>query len=284
MLQKKELLIVDTNLNNFDESNVEINLRVKNVESLEVRQFQVDTVNYLKHNMKYPDQNMDLDGLVPEKMTVHTYKNPKQEEHNETFTFPDIDAVERGIFIIDFVGGGLMSRAVIKKGTLTIINKAAEYGYEFFILDSKKQICSGEGTGIFVDGKFIPSAEDGSISIPYDKQQFSSTGVLIHDNFGFLGNIRVPKENYQLKSSLFFNDEGILPGRKATLLFRTRLFLNNQNMSINKLKDTNIILTTTTLDGITNTKVFDSIKLQDDEDCSIDFMVPNKLTVFDVNL
>lgn len=227
---------------------------------------------------------MDLDGLVPEKMTVHTYTNPKHEEHIQTFTFTDIDAIERGIFILDFVGGGLMSRAVIKKGTLSVISKPAEYGYEFFILDSKKEICSGEGTGLFVDGKFIPTNEDGAISIPYDNAHFGKTGVLIHDNFGFLGNISVPVENYQLKSSLFFNDEGILPGKRANLMLRSRLYLNNQSISINKLKETNIILSATTLDGITNTKVFDGVELKDDEDYVIDFMVPNKLQEFNINL
>jgi hypothetical protein len=177
--------------------------------------------------MKYPDQNMDLDGLVPEKMNVHSYSNPKHQEHEQVFTFPDIDSTDRGIFIIDFVGGGLMSRAVIKKGTLSIINKAAEYGYEFFILDSNKDICTGQGTGLFVDGKFIPANEEGAIAIPYDSGRFNKTGVLIHDNFGYLGNVSVPNENYQLKSSLFFNDEGILPGKNAELLVRTRLYLNN---------------------------------------------------------
>jgi hypothetical protein len=42
------LLILDTNLDNFENENVSISIKVKNVEQLEVRQFQVDTVNFLK--------------------------------------------------------------------------------------------------------------------------------------------------------------------------------------------------------------------------------------------
>lgn len=116
---------------------------------------------------------MDLDGLIPEKMTLFNYTQPKHQEHTETFTFPDIDALARGIFIIDFVGGGLMSRAVIKKGTLSLLSLPDEYGHRFHILDSNKKICTGANTGIFVDGKFIPADANGQLIIPYDKEVFS---------------------------------------------------------------------------------------------------------------
>jgi hypothetical protein len=48
LVNRKSLLILDTNFDNFENSNVEIKIKVKNIESLEVRQFQVDTVNFLK--------------------------------------------------------------------------------------------------------------------------------------------------------------------------------------------------------------------------------------------
>lgn len=93
LLNSKELLILDTNASNFENKTASISIKIRNIETLEVRQFQVDSVNFLKQNQRYPDQNMDLDGLIPEKMTVFNYTNPKHQEHTENFVFPDIDAL-----------------------------------------------------------------------------------------------------------------------------------------------------------------------------------------------
>lgn len=177
-----------------------------------------------------------------------------------------------------------MSRAVIKKGTLSLLSQPDEYGHRFYILDSNKKVCSGENTGIFVDGKFIPSDANGQLIIPYDKDVFSKQAVLIHDNFGYLANITVPRENYRLSNALLFNDEGILPGKKATILIRSRLFLNDVSVSLKKLKEVNVILSTSTLDNITNTKVYDNVAVEDGKDYSIEFLVPNKLTSFNIQL
>jgi hypothetical protein len=93
LLNSKELLILDTNASNFENKTASISIKIRNIETLEVRQFQVDSVNFLKQNQRYPDQNMDLDGLIPEKMTIFNYSNPKHQEHTENFVFPDIDAL-----------------------------------------------------------------------------------------------------------------------------------------------------------------------------------------------
>lgn len=108
--------------------------------------------------------------------------------------------------------------------------------------------------------------------------------MLIHDNFGYLANVQVPKENYRLSNALIFNDEGILPGKKATILIRSRLFLNDVSVSLKKLKEVNVIMSTSTLDNITNTKVYDNVTFEDGKDYSIEFLVPNKLTSFNIQL
>lgn len=58
-----------------------------------------------------------------------------------------------GLFVIEFIGNGVSSRAVIKKGSLSLIQKPTSFGHQAFILDENKDILKGEGVSIFLDGE-----------------------------------------------------------------------------------------------------------------------------------
>ena len=73
----------------------------------------------------------------------------------------------QGLFIVDFVGNGRSARAVIKKGSLSLIHRMTEAGHLCFILDDNRMICKGDNVGIWIEGKFQASKPDGSIFIPY---------------------------------------------------------------------------------------------------------------------
>jgi len=66
---------------------------------------------------------------------------------------------------------GYSSRAVIKKGTLSLISKSTIAGHVAYILDEDRNICSGEKTGIWYDGNYFAADHEkgGRIIIPYEK-------------------------------------------------------------------------------------------------------------------
>ena len=57
----------------------------------------------------------------------------------ETFTFKELDN-RVGLFVIEFIGNGHSSRAVIRKGNLSIIHQPTIAGHVVFILDDKKTV------------------------------------------------------------------------------------------------------------------------------------------------
>jgi hypothetical protein len=61
-----------------------------------------------------------------------------------------------GLFIVEFIGNGLSARAVIKKGSLSLIHKPTIAGHLAYVLNENKKICrgdEGEGrTGVYFDG------------------------------------------------------------------------------------------------------------------------------------
>jgi hypothetical protein len=48
----------------------------------------------------------------------------------------------------------MSARAVIKKGSLSLINKPTIAGHLAYILDEDKKICLGSKTGLWFDGEY----------------------------------------------------------------------------------------------------------------------------------
>jgi len=88
------------------------------------------------------------------------------------------------LFIVEFIGNGVSARAVIKKGSLSLVHRSTIAGHLLYILDDKKQICAGDRTGVWFDGKFYQAEkEKGRILMPYGKQNFSAKIIMINGDF-----------------------------------------------------------------------------------------------------
>ena len=176
--------------------------------------FEINTISYCKNNSSEFDINLNLDGLIPAKIETFDYSAfSPMITHNETFDFKDIQSQKRGLFIIEFQGGGMSSRAVVRKGALTLIRQSVSSGLVFMILDENKQICLGSDTGIFINDVWHPVNDNGEIKIPYsDKSKKTGSAVVIHEGFADIAPYEIPKDTYSFFTSLIFNEESLQPG------------------------------------------------------------------------
>lgn len=87
--------------------------------------------------MKPFDTAVDLDGLESTIERKKDFDAPANYINYESFEFPELQGKE-GLFIIEFVGNGRSARAVIKKGSLSLIHKSTIAGHEATILDDNK--------------------------------------------------------------------------------------------------------------------------------------------------
>lgn len=55
---------------------------------------------------------------------------------------------------MEFIGNGVSSRAIIKKGRLILKETITVAGHAFYILNEDFEICTGPKTGLWVDNKF----------------------------------------------------------------------------------------------------------------------------------
>lgn len=119
---QKKLKFCQTNKSKFEHGDeVKLKLKIKNIPNLTINIFEINPENYYKTNKKEISAKIKLDGLLPAKQITETFDQPPIIQFEKEFEFKDIQERERGIFIIEFIGGGLSSRAMIRKGNLTLI-------------------------------------------------------------------------------------------------------------------------------------------------------------------
>ena len=147
---------------------VQLSVDVKNVETIHVRVFEFNTETYYRKNLKPFDTAVDLDGLEAKINHKFDYTEPKNAMVRRKFEFPELND-KVGLFIIDLQGNGKSARAVIKKGSLSLIHRSTEAGHQAYILDDEKKICKGdEKVGLWVSSKWYPAnPKSGAIFIPY---------------------------------------------------------------------------------------------------------------------
>jgi len=72
------------------------------------------------------------------------------------------------------MGNGYSARAVIKKGSLSIVHRSTVAGHLAYVLDENKKVCISDRTGVWFDSKYYPADKaTGRIFIPYSKQELS---------------------------------------------------------------------------------------------------------------
>ena len=151
-----------------------------------------------------------------------------------------------------------------------------------FILDESKSLCKGPHTGIYVGDKFMPVGEDGCVKVPFEKTNKTYDCILMHENFAMKASYSVNMEKFSLAGALIFNEESFISGRMAKIIVRLRLNLNGVPVSLTKIQQARITLNTCTVNDVTNTKVFEDLKLANDTDPCFEFLVPNGLNFVNV--
>jgi hypothetical protein len=114
---------------------VRLELFVKNVPALLVKVFEVSTANYYRATLREVDTDVNLDGLVPDAERTHAYADPPLRRVSRTFEFPQL--ARPGVYVVDFIGGGRSSRALVRKGRLRPLVTAGTAGLNVTVVDER---------------------------------------------------------------------------------------------------------------------------------------------------
>ena len=232
-----------------DEVSLEVD--VKNVSDLIVKVFEIDPVAVFDRLGHLGVSGLDLGGLVPSSERTFTYGQNALTRHRESFDFPSL--ARPGTFVVELVGGGVSSRAVVRKGTLHLVGRLTEAGHVFRALDEDRAVV--RDAILPFGGRDYLSDDGGELFVPFSTGGGRRTTSLRRGDLAVVTAFDHVAEEYALEAAVFAPGEALVSGSSATFVVRPRLTVAGERASLELLEDMSLVVTSTDLDGARSTKV-----------------------------
>ncbi len=253
---------------------VTLGMHIKNVKTLIVKVYQVNTDNYYRKYGKQVTTDINLDGLVANEERVVKYKDGPFRRAARPFTFDKLTGP--GVWVIDFIGNGKNSRLLVRKGKLRYLVRTSVAGQIFTILDAKNRKLSG--AKILLGGtEYAADKNDGLITIPFSNSPARRKIIISHNGSTSFDEFNHLSENYQLTAGIYVDREAMLQRKKASVLVRPMLRVNGVPVTLSILEDIALTVTTVDQDGVASTKKFKDYKLFEDRETVTEFRVAENL-------
>ena len=254
--------------------NKKIDLKVwtKNIDKLIVKEFEINAFNYYLKNGKEVSTAIELDGLSASRDRIIESKLPPIRRSQKTFSFPDLK--KRGVYVVEFIGNGISSRALIRKGALRLLEKIGPAGHEFRILDESNQLC--EQATLWLNGKEY-KPEKGIILVPFSNEPGERKVILRDGDFASLANFSHLGESYDLQVGFHLDRESLRSGEQTSLIIRPSLRLNGYPTSLQLLEECKLVIITTDHEDQPNRLEISIDQFDPSEEYIHEFRVPERL-------
>ena len=252
---------------------VSFDVAVKNVSKLIIKTYRINTINFYRDNMSPITTAIDLDGLVANEEQVVEYSQIPQRRHKETFAFPTI--TEPGVYVVELIGNGKSSRALVKKGRLTFSQRLGSAGHVFRVYDDARQRVMD--AALWIDGHSFAADEEGEIAIPYSTSPRQQKFIVSRNGFSELHTFTHQAETYTLDGGFYVDRETLLEGELCKLVFRPQLLLNGDAVDVGLLEEVVLTLSSVDSEGISSSQTIKEFKLFNDRESIHEFRVPDRL-------
>jgi hypothetical protein len=252
-------------------------VEIKNVGTLSVRIYALDPFNHYRRHGREIFPDIDLDGLSATRERVHRYQEPPLRRVRRQLEFPELS--EPGIYVVDLIGGGLRSRAVIRKGHLHAVRETGPAGPEFRVFDETGR--HRPDAVLWLDGRTYEADAEGTIIVPFSTAPGPRRAVLRAFDGSAARCALLPffheAESYALSAGFHLVRETLLRGLVARVLLRPRLTLNGTPVALSLLEDASLTVVLTDAEGVETRETVDDIEPADDREILHDFAVPENL-------
>jgi hypothetical protein len=276
-----DLDFAHTNRRQFaPDETVALDVDIKNVRTLIVKVFEINTTNYYRQTGREVNTDINLDGLVPNEESTLRYDEAPLRRIRRHFEFPSLE--QHGVYVIDFIGNGLSSRAVIRKGKLYHHLRRSTAGHIFTVLDSRDRLV--KSASLWLSGQEYHADDEGRIVVPYSTKPGRQTAVLSDGRFSSLATFQHAAENYKLQAGFYVDREALLRRNTAQLVVRPGLTVNGIPVTLSIMKDIRLLVTATDQDGVVTTQLLNDFELLEDRESVHELTVPPQLSQLRVEL
>lgn len=252
---------------------VDLEIETKNVKQLLVKVFAIDSFRYHVERQKPVDASIELDGVVANFEQTYDYDDSPMRRVKRSFALPMLK--NPGTYVVEFVGNGISSRAVIHKGGLRIVERTSAAGQMVRVYDEAGQHVPGASA--WFGGREYAADDRGEILVPFSTSPGQKKLVLRHGNRSSIVDFAHQKESYQLQNSVHIDREALIAGNTARILVRPQLALAGNRVSLALLKEPVLTIIATDLDGKSTTQEVRDLEFATGQELAHDIRVPNRM-------
>ncbi len=275
LMERVDLDFLATNPEFFAPTDaVQLELHTKNIKTLIVKIFEINTENYYRKHNSEIDTNIVLDGLVPNFEQTFQYDDAPALRIKREFKFPQLE--KRGVYIVDFIAGGKSSRALIRKGRLQLISQANAAGQLFTVIDDGDTVVVD--ASLWIGGRRYAPDVAGKILVPFSTQPGRANAIITQGEFSCLQTFDHSAEIYVFSAAMVVDREALKRSNEAKLILRPMLRLSGgQSVPLSFLKKTKLVINSVNLDDVPSTRTISELKLSESTDTVCEFVVPPRL-------
>ncbi len=258
---------------------VTLEVFVKNVPELQIKVFRIDALAYFQARGDLIDTSVDLDGMIAGDERTLRLDAPAIQRTRVTLDLPA--CARAGTYVVELLGNGKSSRALIRKGALRHTGRVGAAGLMLSVFDETGRFLPDARA--WMAGREYLAREDGEIAIPFSTRPDSAPMLLIHGDLVERASGGPPAEAYDLEAGLDLDRQALVAGKTARLLLRPELSIASTPLPIALLEEPRVEITVTDLAGLASTKV-ESVVLRDDREAVIEFQVPEDASRIGIRL
>jgi len=249
---------------------VKLSAFVKNVPALIVKVYEINTFNYYRESGQPLNLAINLDGLVASSSRRVEYKETSERRMARTFDLSDLKA--RGVYVVELIGNGKSSRALVQKGRLDVLQEVTASGHAFTVMDEAGRRVAGASA--WLGGREFTAEQDGRIIVPFTTAPKSENLVVRQGDFATLVRFDHLAETYALKAGVYVDRESLIRREKALIAVRPVLTVNGRPASLKLLEEPRLVIHSTDLQGIVTEKEVPGLVLREDAETVQEILVP----------
>lgn len=239
---------------------------VKHVPELVVKVFRIDPVAYFQNKRREVGTDLDLDGLAASHELVLKFSEPPVRRVRRRIELPM--CARPGTYVIDLIGNGMSSRAVIHKGRLRQMMRLGAAGHVVTIVDEAGRPRPDAHAWVG-DREYTPD-DKGAFIVPFSTSPGRTPVLLFCGDIATVQELNLYREVYTLSTAVLLDRQALSAGRTARAIVRVNLHISGAPVSLKVIKRPTWEVTLTDAYNVSTTKS-QPLALDDDDACLLEF-------------
>lgn len=236
---------------------------VKHVPELVVKVFRIDPIAYFQNTRREVTTDLDLDGLAASHELVLTFAEPPIRRVRRRIELPM--CARPGTYVIDLIGNGMSSRAVIHKGRLRQMMRLGAAGHVVTIVD-ESGVPRPDARAWVGDREYTPD-ERGAFVVPFSTAPGPTPMLLFCGDIATVQQLALHREVHTLTTTFLLDRQALGAGRTVRAIVRANLHISGAPVSLQAIKHPTWEVTLTDARGDATTK--SQPLVLDDDDASV---------------